>query len=140
MHFGRKFILGISVLLALFSTSAFSQYTTVNSVPQFASSGGYFSFYWAVWREMSEEELDTANSYILDINAELAIMYMIMPEEKYKDICDAIKLAQNINLIKCRNNLMVAMRKSQVPDTNFVKHEDIKSFKYLKKPSEKASD
>lgn len=82
--------------------------------------------------KMSDEEFKTANRFVLQTNTELSIMYMIMTEDKYKEIRDAVKPGQDINLIEHRNNLLVAMRKSQVPDTNYIKHEDIKSFDYLR--------
>ena len=87
--------------------------------------------------KMSAEELKTANRFVLQINTELAIMYMVMPDDKYKVVCDAITPKQNINLIEQSKNLLVAMRQSQFPDTNFIKHEDIKPFDFLKNPSEK---
>ena len=90
--------------------------------------------------KISEEEFNIANSFVLQTNTELAIMYMIMPDDKYKEIRDAVKPGQNINLIEHCKNLLVAMRKSQVSDTNSVKHDDIKSFKYLEKPSKKTTN
>lgn len=81
--------------------------------------------------KMSEEESNTANRSVLKINTELAIMYMIMQDDKYTTIRDAIEPNQKINLIKCRNDLLVAMRQSQFPDTNFDSN-DIRSFSYLK--------
>ena len=82
--------------------------------------------------EMSDEELNTANRFVLQTNTELAIMYMLMLDNKYKMIRDAIKPKQKINLIKCRNDLLVAMRQSQFPDTNFDSN-DIRSFEYLRR-------
>jgi hypothetical protein len=90
--------------------------------------------------KISEEEFNMANRFILQINTELAIMYMIMPDDKYKTIRDAIKPKQNQNLIELRNNLLIAMRRSQFPDTNFIESNDIRSFDNLKKPSEKTTD
>ena len=79
---------------------------------------------------MSEEEFNTANRFVLKINTELAIMYMIMPDDKYKMIRNAIKLNQSVNLVKCRNDLLAAMRQSQFVDTHFDSN-DIRTFKYL---------
>ena len=81
--------------------------------------------------KMSTKEFETANRFVLKTNTELAIMYMIMPDDKYKTIRDVIEPKQKINLIKCRDNLLVAMRQSQFPDTNFDSN-DIRSFGYLR--------
>ena len=93
-----------------------------------------------VLSKMTEKELSKANCFVEQMNTELVIMYMIMPNDKYKEIRDAVKLKQDINLIEYRNNLLVAMRKSQVPDATYVTNEDIRSFDYLKKPIKKATD
>lgn len=90
--------------------------------------------------KMSEEEFNTANHFVLKVNTELAIMYMIMPDNKYKTVCDKIKPKQAINLIEQSKILLVAMRQSQFPDTNFIEPSDIRSFDYLKKPSERTRD
>jgi len=93
-----------------------------------------------VLSEMSKEEFNTANSFVRQMNTALAIMYMIMTNDKYEAIHYAIKPGQEINLIEQNKKLLAAMRKSQVPDANFVKPEDIRSFDYLKKPIKKATD
>ncbi len=93
-----------------------------------------------VLSKMTEKELNRANCFVEQMNTELAIMYMIMPNDKYKEIRGTVKLKQTINLIEYRNNLLVAMRKAQVPDANHVTHEDIRSFDYLEKPSEKTTN
>ncbi len=93
-----------------------------------------------VLSKITEKELIRANCFVEQMNTELAIMYMIMSNDKYKEIRDAVKLKQNINLIKYLKNLLVAMRKSQIPDANFVTHEDIRFIEYLKKPIKKATD
>lgn len=85
-----------------------------------------------VLSEMSKEEFNKANGYVQQMNTALAIMYMIMPNDKYEAIYNAIKPGQKINLIEQNKNLLVAMRKSQVPDAKFVKPEDIRSFDYLR--------
>lgn len=87
-----------------------------------------------VLSEMSEEEINRTNRFLEQMNIELAIMYMVMPNDDYKEIRGAVELKQSINLVTYRNNLLVAMRKSQIPDATHVTHEDIRSFDYLKKP------
>ena len=81
--------------------------------------------------KMSTKEFKTANRFVLQINTELAIMYMIMPDDKYKAIRDTIKFKQDINLIEQSKNLLVAMRQAQFPDTNFGSN-DIRSFDHLR--------
>jgi len=89
--------------------------------------------------KMSDEEFKTANRFVQQMNTALAIMYMIMPNDKYAAIHSAIKPGQKINLIEQNKNLLIAMRKSQVPDAKYITQEDIRSFDYLKKPSEETT-
>lgn len=91
-----------------------------------------------VLSKMSEEEINEANRFMEQMNIELAIMYMIMPNDDYKEIRDTVELKQSINLITYHKNLLVAMRKSQIPDATHVTHGDIRSFEYLKKPNKKS--
>lgn len=84
--------------------------------------------------KMSTEEIATANDFVLQMNTELAIIYMIMPDDKYKTIYDTIEPGQSLNLIEQSKKLLVAMRQSQFPDTKYNEPENIRSFDALKKP------
>ena len=84
--------------------------------------------------KMTDEELNKANHFTQQKNVELAMMYMIMPDDKYKAIRDAIIPNQPITLRTQRGNLLIAMRKSQFPDTQFNKPEDIRLFYISKRP------
>jgi len=84
--------------------------------------------------KMTDKEFNEANRFVQQMNAELAMMYMIMPDNKYKVIQDAIGLEQKTTLRYQRENLLVAMRKSQFPDTAFGELKNIRFFYVLKKP------
>ena len=83
--------------------------------------------------KMIDEELNKANGFLQQINTELAIMYMVMPDNKYKVVRDAIDPWET-KLDKQREKLLAAMRKSQFPDTTFYQAEHIRLFHPFKRP------
>ena len=87
-----------------------------------------------VFSKMSDEELNKANRLMRQINTELAMMYMIMPDNKYKVIRDTIDPEHKKTLREQRQSLLAAMRKSQFPDTKFNKLENIRFFYAFKRP------
>ena len=86
-----------------------------------------------LFSKMSDEELKKANRLNQQINTELAIMYMVMPDKKYKVIRDAIEPGQTM-LREQREKLLAAMRKSQFPDTKFNELKNIRFFYAFKRP------
>ena len=90
--------------------------------------------------KMTDEEFNEANRLIQQMNAELAMMYMIMPDNKYKVIRDTIAPNQTTTLRNQRENLLVAMRKSQFPDTIFKELGDIRFFHVLKRPDKETEN
>ena len=84
--------------------------------------------------KMADEELNRANGFMQQINTELAIMYMIMPDNKYRIIRDTIDPEQTTTLRNQRENLLAAMRKSQFPETEFGALNNIRFFHAFKRP------
>ena len=92
-----------------------------------------------VTSKMTDEELNKANRFVQQLNTELAIMYMVMPDNKYKVIRDAIDPGQT-TLRPQRETLLVAMRKSQFPNTKFNKRENIRLFLAFKRPDKEVKN
>lgn len=87
-----------------------------------------------VLSKMSDEELNKANRLMRQVNTELAMMYMIMPDNKYKVIRDTIDPEHKKTLREQRESLLAAMRKSQFPETEFYELENIRFFHAFKRP------
>ena len=83
---------------------------------------------------MTDEERHKANRLVQQMNTELAIMHMVMPDSKYEVIRDRIDPEQPATLRDQRENLLVAMRKAQFPRTEFGELEDIRFFHGFKRP------
>ena len=86
-----------------------------------------------VTSNMTDEELNKTNRLVQKTNIELAMMYMIMPDNKYKVVRDAICPGQTM-LRTQREKLLAAMRKSQFPDTRFYEPKHIRFFHIFKRP------
>ena len=85
--------------------------------------------------KISDEELNNLNNFVTKINTELAMMYTLMPEEKYEVLKDKFTIGKT-TLTDQKENLLVAMRPSQFPTTKFSKREDIIFIRKFKKPPE----
>jgi len=84
--------------------------------------------------KITNNEFNKANRLIRQANKELAMMYVMMPDDKYQFIQDTIESGQMATLSKHRYDLLITMRKSQFPNTEYDKLENITIFKTLKRP------
>jgi len=84
--------------------------------------------------KMNDEELNKLNCFTQEANTYLAMMYIVMPDNKYKAVRDTLIPNQPTTLRGQRENMMLAMRKSQFPDTKFCELKDIRFIHTMKRP------
>ncbi len=77
------------------------------------------------------DEMESFNLILKDLNIQLSKLYVIMPDEFYVNIIQAATGITKLKELKCK--ILIEMRKSQFPETNYLKEDDIRFLNYIKK-------
>jgi len=77
------------------------------------------------------EEMESFNLILKDLNKQLSKLYIIMPDESYANVIQAATGISKLKELKCK--ILIEMRKSQFPETNYLKEDDIRFLNYIKK-------
>ncbi len=78
---------------------------------------------------LSTKEEQKNDEFIEKINILYAKMYIMFPDEDYKNIQNTLVIDKKIDSLVLREELLVAMRKAQYPDTEFDNRADIRFIK-----------
>jgi len=76
------------------------------------------------------DEMETFNSTLKDINIQLSKLYLIMPDKFYANIIPAVSGISKLKELK--RKVLIEMRKSQFPETSYIKEDDIRFLNYIK--------
>ena len=75
--------------------------------------------------------METFNLILKDLNIQLSKLYIIIPDELYANIIQAASGISKLKELKCK--ILIEIRKSQFPETSYIKADDIRFLNYIKK-------
>ena len=81
------------------------------------------------------EELECYNMIIRDINSQLMKLFLIMPDESYKNVSEAIA-TEPTELANLRNNVLCELRRFHCPDTKIAIPNSVRFIQYHTKKTE----